>query len=294
MPNTPAVANRVGRGRVDAADAGTTISGHLNGSTELTWMGYANGAAPASVTPTTFRDASTNKIRTHVDFTFLVDSSGSVVTGSPSVTAVERTGTTHFAPFAINLIKAISQDYGITPPNLSYNETDANSYTGDATPVNVVATGLAPGKAYLPHVFPQKVDSSGQCVATKVISGGTIGYRPLIGQTAVDNSVAAWAAAVTAAYQAGKLPAAVADAAGTIHSNFFDNHPADSNASLFGEAPPIWQNVSIQMCANGTVTSTALAPDSGQGNRLSLVTQSHMPNLYLYKTAVPSTTSAPA
>jgi hypothetical protein len=169
-------------------------------------------------------------------------------------------------------------------PNLAYRELNANAYTGDSTSVaNPLATGTTPGEAYLPHVNPTTIDPTGKCVIVHATSGGTIGYRALDDQTgATDANVNAWGNQIQADATAGSLPQQVADTAGDLYSMFFRGWSAGGQGSLFTHAAPIWQELHLEFCANGTVVSQQATVDTDDTPIYGLVYQSYMPDLYLY------------
>lgn len=243
---------------------------------------------PDPSAPPNFGSDLTYKIKTHVDVSYAADSGGNIVPGSQSSVVTSRTGDTHLPEFLLNFMQATQTDYGIygvSLPDLSYQETDANTHTGDPTAVaNPLQSGYAPGRAYMPHYGAATIDSTGQCVGTAAITGGTIGYRPLDNQTVTDTKVNAWYQQLVAANAAGRLPKEVADTAGDMYSMFFRGVGAwpSPNGSLFNVAPPIWHNIKMAFCANGTIKSTQLVPNADDGNATAPVYQSYMPDLYLY------------
>jgi hypothetical protein len=206
-----------------------------------------------------------------------VVSSGTIVPGSQEVTTLVRTGNTHLPAFVSGFMNAVQLDYGIAPPDLSYNEIDANTYTGDATPVTPLSSGDLPGRAEVWHADAPTLTSNNTCVATRSVSGGMIGWRPVVAQSTVAASVQSW---VIALQNDASVNPAVAAMAAEIF-NFFFNDSA-THPSIFAEAPPIWLEAHLQFCVNGSISSTAEQPDISDNPEFTLVDQSFMPDLYLY------------
>lgn len=259
--------------------AGTSPVDHPAGQSEAEWLGYGNDVPPpTAITSTTFADDGSYKVKEHLDVSFVVDGTGTVVPGSAEVTTTARTGTTHLAPFMRDFIQTVSSEYGIAPPDFDYNEYDANAFSGDATPVEPLTTGLAPGRAYVWNAAPVTLSSDGQCVETRSISGGTIGYRPLVGQAAVDQSMSDW---VNRLRSDSAVNGTIDDLAVQLYDFYFN--PGRLDSSLFNNAAPIWQFLHLGICADGRVYSTESVANPDSPNVATLVDQSYMPNLYLYE-----------
>ncbi|MEV5508239.1 hypothetical protein [Streptomyces orinoci] len=269
--------------------AGDSPTNHPAGHSEAEWMGYAVPRPGDTIDPdNSFTDDTKHKIKTHIDAAYLIGDDGKVVPGSEDVSVRARTGSTHLPGFMLTFMKALQQDYGIAPPNLAYDEMDANVYSGNRTHVDGLANGSTPGQAYIPNVTGPRITPGGDCLETRSISGGTIGYRPLVAQKSVQDSAAAWSKAVKAAADSGHMPQEVATLAGDIKSMFFNPPNAlggslGVDGSLFNAAPPIWQNVSLAFCANGKLKSTQTASNSDSNPSDGLVYQSYMPDLYLFE-----------
>ncbi|WP_327287438.1 golvesin C-terminal-like domain-containing protein [Streptomyces sp. NBC_01198] len=248
------------------------------------WLGFSNPAPPQTIDPFhSFTDDHSYKIKTHIDAQWVTGPDGKIVTGTPNVTYTPRTGDTDIAPFVKNFIQATVSDYGslgVTLPDLSFTATDPNVYGSTESVPNPLSTGITPGKAYIPKQNDAATDSSGRCVDTKIVSGGSIGYRMLNGQSTTDAHLNAWVNKLKDLSSAGKVPREVADTAGDIFSTFFRS--GLTNGSLFNMAPPIWQNAAIAFCVGGTVNQIQTAPDTDDDPEYGLVYQSHMPDLYLY------------
>ncbi len=245
--------------------------------TEPTWLGLNNPTpGPTTMTSSTYSDDGSYKIKTHIDTSFVV-SNGIIVPGSEQVNTSVRTGDTHLPAFVSGFMNAVQQDYGIAAPNLSYNEVDANTYSGDATPVNPLAAGETPGRQYVWHADPGVVTSNGTCLQARAVTGGTVGWRPLAAQTPVAASVSAW---VTALQNDAKVNQSVVDMAGEINNFFFSQ--SLMGGTLFLHAAPIWEDAHLEFCVNGTIASTALQNNIEMTPQRTLVDESFMPDLYLY------------
>jgi hypothetical protein len=269
----------------EVREAGSVATGVSNGMTPAKLMDFANARPNPTVAPSTeFASDTSYKIKTHIDVWWVVGPSGSIVPGSQRAVVTNRTGTTSLPDWMRNFMNAVQSDYGISVPNLAYRELNANAYTGDSTSVaNPLATGTTPGEAYLPHVNPTTIDPTGKCVIVHATSGGTIGYRALDDQTgATDANVNAWGNQIQADATAGSLPQQVADTAGDLYSMFFRGWSAGGQGSLFTHAAPIWQELHLEFCANGTVVSQQATVDTDDTPIYGLVYQSYMPDLYLY------------
>jgi hypothetical protein len=272
----------------EAEQAGSVAAGVSNGMTPAKMMGFANAVPNPSVAPATeFNSDSSYKIKTHIDVWWVVDSSGNLVPGSERLDVTTRTGTTEIPDWVRNFAAALQTDYGITVPNLAYSEFNANAYTGDSTAVaNPLTTGLAPGEAYLPHTSPLTVDpANSNCVIVHTESGGTIGYRPLDDQTsATDANMSAWVQEVQNDVNAGLAPQPLADTAADIYNMFFRGWDSGGigEGSLFTHAGPIWQELHMEFCTNGSIKPLQTTVDADDSPDYGLVYQSYMPDLYLY------------
>ncbi|MFI9724358.1 hypothetical protein ACIHFE_32780 [Streptomyces sp. NPDC052396] len=280
-----AVSSAVKSWQADVDAAGTDPNNHPS---EADWLGFAIPAPPATIDEHTFDDDRSYKIKTHIDASYVVGPDGKIISGSEEVVDSSRTGNTEIAPFARNFIQATVKDYGslgVSLPDLSFDAKDGN-VTGQTTHVaNPLETGVTPGQAYRSGRQPTSIDSSGTCVTTKYISGGSIGYRPLDEAPSTDANISAWVDKLKSLADQRSIPAEVADTAGDIYSLFFRKPAIDGDTnpqgSLFNMAPPIWQEVSMAFCAGGSVKSTAAA-NIDDNPTTGIVYQSYMPNLYLY------------
>lgn len=269
--------------RSQVAGAGTDPISHPDGNSIGTWIGFAQKYTdrPTSATrPSWFDNDDRFKIKTKATASYIVDSAGKIIDGSEWVEYSSRTGNTHLPQFWRNLVSAISTDYGLAPPNMTYTTRDLNTHYGQSTTWNPVSTGVMPGRAYtFMGKKPTLVDSMGApsstnatCLATLYTSGGSIGYRPFLG--AQDGVPAerynTWVDALDAN---PKAPQALVDTMRDFKDTFLDPGGVPAADSAFNFAPPIWQELSVNFCANGTVQKVSGRP---------LLRASHMPDQYFY------------
>ncbi|MGK5637450.1 hypothetical protein ACSNOK_03905 [Streptomyces sp. URMC 126] len=254
------------------------------------WMGFAIADPPATINEHTFDDDRSYKIKTHIDAEWVTGEDGKIIPGTETVVPRGRTGDTEITPFVRAFVKATVDDYGslgVRMPDLSFEMDDANEPGLHRSVPNPMVTGITPGIAYRVGKKPTSIDDSGKCVTTKYVSGGTIGYRPLISKSKADSEMDAWVSKLKSLAEAGSLPPEVANTAGDIYSMFFRKAKLSGSdiaeGSLFNMAGPIWQNVSMGFCTDGTVKSTQAVPNfENDDPKQGLVYQSYMPSLYLY------------
>jgi hypothetical protein len=244
---------------------------------EPTWLSFSNPTpGPQVIKSSGFSSDSSYKIKTHIDFSYILRD-GKILPGSDQIDTRVRTGTTTIPAFVLGFMKAIKADYGIAPPNLRYNEVDANTFSGDATQVDPYVKGLAPGRQYVWHSDPPQVTNSGKCVAAHAVTGGVIGWRPLAAQRQVAVSVTAW---VDRLQHDKRVNGAVLAMAGEINNFFFSE--ATLGGSLLLHGPPIWQTTHIRVCVDGRISVGDQDGDRDDKPHINLVDQSYMPDLYLY------------
>jgi hypothetical protein len=262
----------------DATQAGSAPSTSKTPvMTEPTWLSFNNPTPPpATMTSSTFSSDTSYKIKTHIDVSYVV-SNGTISPGSDMVNTSVRTGTTTIPQWVRDFISGVDADYGITGPNLNYSELDANTYSGESSSENTTSTGKAPGMEYVWHSDPAAVNSGNTCVIAHTEMGGSIGYRAMAASGAPAASISAW---ITALQNDPSVNNAVIAMATQINQFFFST--ADLGGTPFAEAPPIWQNVHIQVCTNGKVSSAEDQIDIDDNPEVTLVDQSYMPDLYLY------------
>lgn len=270
------------------ADAGAVPTGNQmgGGMTMAKLMGMANPTPnPSQTHSQAFASNLSYKIKTHISITWL-DQNGQIVPGSQHLAVNFGTGDTAMPQFVINFMNAVQTDYGVAVPNLSFSETDGNQYTMESKTVpNPLSVGSVPALAYIPHYTAPVLDTTSDCLALKTVTGGADGFRPLDTQAGTtDANVSAWVANVRTLQSQGKLPQQVADTANDIYNLFFRAWGAGGwgNAAMYNYTPPIWQEIGIEFCDNGTVKPYMSVPDGDDTPQNGLVYQSYMPDLYLY------------
>ncbi|MCP3754327.1 hypothetical protein [Streptomyces sp. TBY4] len=269
----------------DARRGGTGHGDSAPDMTQAIWMGYANARPPAEIDPhSSFMSDGSYKIKTHIEARYIVDPTGKIIPGTEQADVTTRTGDTHIAPFVLKMMNAIEEDYGVPAPNLAHASIDANSWKdGASVLVTPNETGKTPGREYLPNVTAPRIVADGRCVESRSVSGGTIGYRPMVANDSVKNETVQWVERTERLAATGYLPESVRKTVGDIYSTFFKVWgPGGTFGTLFNAAPPIWQNVSVAFCADGSVVPTARADTPSTDPHLGIVTQSWMPDLYLY------------
>lgn len=246
------------------------------------WMGMSNVRPTPSESPAqAYQDPNSYKIKSDVDVTFVKDDTGHVIAGSEGASYNVGVGNAHLPTFVTTLIKAISADYGIPAPDLTYTTPDALEY-GHTYTANPLEDGDTPGQAYFPHLRGARVNSDNTCVDIRAVGGGVHGYRPMIGQKSINDNVKAWVDKVNAHPDS---VFAVRRAAGDIYSMFFKNSGDWNNnmwGTMIGNAPPIWHDIAAAFCADGSVKPTHEEEDGDMSPGNSLVFQSYMPDLYVY------------
>ncbi|MEI5098019.1 hypothetical protein RB200_04395 [Streptomyces sp. PmtG] len=264
----------------EVAEAGTS----LEGKTQAQWMGFTNPTPSATEKPSSaFASDFDYKAKTHMDVGFLVGDDGKIIPDSQDFNVTWRAGNTHLAPFLINFVKAVREDYGVAVPDLSHTALDANTVTGKETFVrNPLDEGWTPARSYLPHYSTPKIDDSGKCLNTKAIGGSVDGYRPLGGQ-ADTRKVKVWVDTLQGKADRGDLPQAVADTAGDFYNMFFRTLNIEKlEGTLLQAAPPIWHNVSIAFCQDGSIKPNQAVTNPDNTPHHGLVYQGYMPDLCLY------------
>ncbi|WP_280665213.1 MULTISPECIES: hypothetical protein [unclassified Kitasatospora] len=261
-----------------------TADGSAPAMSEPVWMGMANPRPDPAKTPAAaFSDRNSYKIKSDLDVTFVVGGDGKIVPGTQHVDGDTLVGNAHLPSFVVNLIKAVSSDYGIAAPDLRYNEIDAYQYSGGkTTAVDPLADGIVPGQAYLPHLQGADIDSTGTCAEVRYVGGGVHGYRSMTAQPSTDANFHAWLNTVEAD---PRVESGLGNALGDIYSMFFKNSGPDGTntfGATIGNAPPIWHSISADFCADGTVKTTQQHSDGDMTPVDSIVYQSYMPDLYLY------------
>jgi hypothetical protein len=255
-----------------------------DGISPASWLGLSNPHTqrPASASlPSWFEtDDSSYKIRSKATVSFVKGADGLIIPGSEDVDYTHRTGDTHLPKFITDLFVAIDSDYGVPHPNLSYSTVNLREYDHQVRSV-ASRTLTLPGRAYKPagqaaalikgQVDGQQID----CVRALGVSGGGIGYRPMLGVGYLSARVDAWAIYVS---ELPGIPSSVKDIAKDIHRWWFsDRGPYGALGSPFNQAPGIWQELHFSVCANGKVYKSGFTEWRGPVLRVSW-----MPDNYLY------------
>ncbi|HEX2087145.1 MAG TPA: hypothetical protein VHF89_15800 [Solirubrobacteraceae bacterium] len=241
--------------------------------TQPRWLGFASPDPPQPLTSGFLSDADHYKIRARMEVEYLV-SGGRIDPSSVTVLFDARAGDTRLPQFVVDVMHAIRDDYGVALPDTRYSAVDLRRYSHAYTAANPAVDGVLPGRSYRWKTSEPEMTDGGACVRVKSISGGTIGFRPMLKNAAVRAAVAAWKERVQDVVEAGRAPAAVMYEANGIWNQFFSNVSiveTDLN-SPFHFAPAIWIQQDARFCADGSVKpGKAQIADSG-----------YMPDLYLY------------
>jgi hypothetical protein len=246
------------------------------------WMGMSNVRPNPSASPDqAFKDPNSYKIKSDVSVTFVKDDTGHIISGSQSARYDVRVGNAHLPVFVTQLIKAISSDYGIATPDLTYTTPDALEY-GRTYTADPLQDGDTPGQAYFPHFRGARLNSDNTCVDFRAVGGGVHGYRAMIGHTSVNDNVKAWVDKVDNSPDTNFSVRRVAE---DVYSMFF-KISGDWNNNMWGttigNAPPIWHDIAAAFCADGSVKPTHKEGNGDADPSNGLVWQSYMPDLYVY------------
>lgn len=268
--------------------SGTDPVNHPDGHSIARWIGFAQpytDRPTSSSRPAHFDDDDHFKIRTKATVSFVTDSSGRIISGSEYAVYEHRTGNTHLPRFVTDMFQAIRSGYGIDPPDLSYRIRDLNAHDGAWRSVNPLTNGgILPGRAYAyAGKAPVAVDSTGApsttnatCVTVLFVSGGSIGYRPMLGEDGPAEAMSNYVDRLSS------LPSAVRDLAEDVREMFFANGVIPGlTGSVFTVAPPIWQELHFRACADGSIRE----------NNRPILRASWMPDQYLYHNGQAMTTT---
>ncbi|BCB88663.1 golvesin C-terminal-like domain-containing protein [Phytohabitans suffuscus] len=269
------------RWRTQIVTAGTDPVNHPDGQSIARWIGFAQpytDRPTGTQRPAHFSNDDHFKIRTKATVSFVFDGSGHIVPGSEFGVFEHRTGNTHLPDFVMDMFTTIQTAYGIPKPDLDYRIKDLNAHDGAWTSVDPLASGKLPGRAYAyAGKAPVPVDSAGVpsetnavCVTSLFVAGGSIGYRPMLGEDGPSEAMTGYVDDLSADPD---VPDAVRDLANGVREMFFSNgYFAGVNASLFTQAAPIWQELHFRACADGTIRE----------NNRPILRASWMPDQYLY------------
>ncbi|MDW5327462.1 hypothetical protein [Plantactinospora sp. KLBMP9567] len=279
----PAIKTFAQNWQQQVSTAGWDPVNHPDGASIGRWIGFAQpytDRPTGANRPSHFDDDDRFKIKTKATVAFVADSSGQVVPGSEWAEYEHRTGNTHLPQFVRELFGAVQASYGIAPPDLGYRVRDLNAHNGAYTSVDPVSTGVLPGRAYAyAGIAPKLRNSAGAetevnavCVLSRVVTGGSIGYRPMLGVDGPSEAFQAW---VDRLEDSVLVARPIAELAENLREMFFDRGAIPGlNASMFGQAPPIWQELGFETCADGTIR---------QVNSRHILLSSWMPDQYLYR-----------
>ncbi|RDD85151.1 hypothetical protein [Streptomyces parvulus] len=267
--------------------SGTGTEDHPDGHSIPAWLRFSNNI---SHRPTTDRrpqefgtDDSSYKLATGARVSF-IESDGTIVEGSETVQYHDRTADTHLPDFVRDTFTALEEDYGIRPPDLTFTAANLNEHNGQTTAVDANTTGILPGAAYTslgvaPTITDYQdrpvTDGTGTCVSVLYTAGGSIGYRTALAQQSVTDDVTRWVDQAEAAV-GSRLGEPIARLTGEIRNMFFK---PGLTGSIFGAAPPIWQELNFKTCVDGTVRRIGDTTGSPQP----LLRASYMPSQYLYR-----------
>ncbi|MFI0154334.1 hypothetical protein [Streptomyces lydicus] len=277
----PKTREAVQKWRDEVQQSGTSTTDHPDGHSIPAWMHYSNPYTkrPSSDQhPSWFgQDGGAYKMYNTATVSYIKTSDGKIVDGSQSVTYDDRTADTHMPTFVHEFFKNVSAEYGIPEPKLNYARKNLNVHDGATTHTTTNSDGILPGLAYQSiGVKPVLTDyddnpvsgDKGQCVAVMTTAGGAIGYRPALGNDGLTSSVSDWVDKVSHATGANHPVTTMAD---EIRNMFFK---PGLTGSIFGSAPPIWQELDFKSCADGSIRKVSASP---------VLRSSYMPNQYLYR-----------
>ncbi|MFK0016279.1 hypothetical protein [Streptomyces sp. NPDC091027] len=250
------------------------------------WMAMSNNRPdPAKTAAEAYKDDNSYKIKSDIIASYLADDTGKIIPDTEYVDGDVLIGNAHLPQFVVEIMKGIQADYGIPLPDISYTGIDALHW-GDDRRVDPLGQGDVPGQAYKPHLRGGRISADGKCVDTRLVGGGAHGYRPMVANKHVDQNVKAWLDKVNAN---SNTHVGVKRWAGDVYSMFFKNeglYPGDDHntfGSSIGNAPPIWQDIAVAFCTDGSVKPMHLGGGNGDANPPNgIVYQSYMPDLYVY------------
>lgn len=281
----PRIADAVREWRKEVQEAGTDPVDHPDGKSIARWIGFANSYLDRPTSdrrPASFDDDARYKIRTKITVSFVTDDNDKIIPGSEWAVYEHRTADTYLPGFVLDLFRAVVEEYGswgISEPDLSYRLQDLNVHNGAWTSANPMRDGILPGRAYatagkapvVTNYAGEPVDSGGDCVAVLTVAGGSIGYRPMLGAEGPSEAMAEFSQSLK---DDDRIARPVADLVEDIRQMFFaDGLIPGMGASIFKSAPPIWQELNLRLCADGSVRKVSGRP---------ILRASWMPDHYLY------------
>ncbi|MEU8121805.1 hypothetical protein AB0C21_24120 [Spirillospora sp. NPDC049024] len=251
--------------------AGTDPLDHPPGQGIANWIHFANpytDRPTSSSKPAHFdTDDTSYKIKASATVSFIRGEDGAIIDGSPYVEYDDRTGNTVLPEFVTDTLKAIERDYGIGQPDLTYTAANLNEHDGRRRTARPNSTGVLPGRAYVAMHDNEPAPIVGGCVPANSVSGGSIGYRPMLGEAGPAAAMQAWIDDMDHDF---RIHPSVSRVGKEIYNLFFHRGPT---GSPFNQAPPIWQQLSFRVCADGTVSKNGGRP---------ILRSSFMPDQYLY------------
>ncbi|MEW1830239.1 hypothetical protein [Streptomyces sp. NPDC088196] len=246
------------------------------------WMGMANPRPDPSLPASeAFKGDNSYKIKSDVVVTFITDAGGKIIPGSEGANYKVRVGNAHLPTFVTSIMEGIEADYGIPKPDLDYTTQDALEF-GNVVTSHPYTDGDTPGQAYFPNFRGGRVDSTQMCVDFRAVGGGVHGYRSMISNHSINDNVKAWVDKID---NSPDTNVSVRNFAGDVYSMFFKNSGDWNNnmwGTMIGNAPPIWQDIAAEFCADGTIQPMHLEEDRDATPSDGIVFQSYMPDLYLY------------
>lgn len=300
----PATRAAGARWRQEVEAAKTSPDVDDDGISVASWLGLSDPHTqrPTSTTkPAWFEfDDRSFKMRSSARISYVVGSDGKIIEGSAGAEYDDRTGTTYLPRFIRDFFPAIQQDYGVPAPDLSYEAANLNQYDHQSRRADATLTGAMPGRAHKPAGAQAVVigadgrpQADGSCVTALYASGGTIGYRPMLGTEYITSRVLAWALTLK---DMANVPQAVKDYALAVEHYWFHSLPPYGGGPLgspYTQAPPIWQELQFQSCLDGSIRPVA-------GGNTGIVRTSWMPDTYLWvdgkavnQDGTPRTSAAP-
>lgn len=240
------------------------------------WMHFANDRPPSELDSSYLDDLGRFKQHTSLTVDYEV-ANGAVDISTVSVSERHRAGATSLPPFLLDFMRALAIDYGIAVPDMTYSVQNLTVYTHRNSSAKPHLDGILPGRAFRSH--STSAEKSGDCMAIEAVSGSIIGWKPMLNEGGIEGEIEIWKGDVEDLADSGVLPQAVARAADEFFKVLFSSQwqwNAQYVGSPFRWAPPIWLELSLRVCADGTVRS--LGQQIGDG--------SLMPDLYLYRNGI--------
>nr|BFE74623.1 hypothetical protein GCM10020092_079240 [Actinoplanes digitatis] len=271
----------------EVAAAGTDPVNHTDGFSIPAWMSFSNDFRHRPTSANKLAHFDTNddsyKLRSGMRITYVVGPDGKIVDGSADIDYHQRTADTHLPKFVMEYLRAVQSDYGIALPDLTYTTTNLRQYDHMYTTAHPQLDGRAPGRSYrfagwkpiVTDATGVPVQTGGRCVVGLFSSGGVIGFRPMIGTRTPSTAMEAYHQRLA---NDAAVPDNVATVAGEIYNMFFK---WGIDGSMFGAGPPIWQELYVRACTDGTTET--IQPGNSGSNAKPMVQYSFMPSQYLYR-----------